>query len=97
MSLNQVEDTDEIKFTPLGKANALLYPLEKSFQTNSDSYDNINIVNVNKAFKIFIDYYSQHSNVKLTSPQEIICLLKKVNAKKSIIPDGIPNKAFQLI
>ncbi|GBM98982.1 hypothetical protein AVEN_182632-1 [Araneus ventricosus] len=97
MGLNQVEVTYDIKFTHLGKANTLLYSLEISFQTNAEPYDNSNIVNANKAIKIFINFPNQHSNVKLTSPQEIIYLLKKANPKKAIITDGIPNKAFQLI
>ncbi|GBO13318.1 hypothetical protein AVEN_85625-1 [Araneus ventricosus] len=93
MGLNQVEDSDDIKFTPLGKANALLYSLEKSFQTNAESYDNINIVNANKAIKIFISFPSQHSNVKRTSPQEII-YLKKINPKKPLYEMGYQIKSF---
>ncbi|GBM90775.1 hypothetical protein AVEN_229453-1 [Araneus ventricosus] len=72
MGLNQVEDTDDIKFTPLGKANALLYSLEKSFQTNAEPYDKISIVNANKAIKIFIHFPSQHSNAPLLNKSSII-------------------------
>ncbi|GBN18876.1 putative RNA-directed DNA polymerase from transposon X-element [Araneus ventricosus] len=90
-------DTDGIKYTPLGKANAFKYSLENSFQTNPEPYDEVHIDEVNRAISRYIDNPKPSSNIKLTSPQEILSFLKKINPRKATGPDGIPNKALQQI
>ncbi|GBM42847.1 putative RNA-directed DNA polymerase from transposon X-element [Araneus ventricosus] len=52
---------------------------------------------VNRAIRRYIDNPKPSSNIKLTSPQEILSFLKKINPRKAIGPDGIPNKALQQI
>ncbi|GBM94616.1 hypothetical protein AVEN_189023-1 [Araneus ventricosus] len=37
------------------------------------------------------------TNIKLTSPQEILSFLKKINPRRATGPDSIPNKALQQI
>ncbi|GBO18646.1 putative RNA-directed DNA polymerase from transposon BS [Araneus ventricosus] len=52
---------------------------------------------VNTAIHRYIDNPKPSSNIKLTSPQEILSFLKKINPRKATGPDGIPNKALQQI
>ncbi|GBN75382.1 putative RNA-directed DNA polymerase from transposon X-element [Araneus ventricosus] len=90
-------DTDGIKYTPLGKANAFTFSLENSFQNNPEPYDGAHIDEVNRAIRRYIDNPKPSSNIKLTSPQEILSLLKRINPRKATGPDGIPNKALKQI
>ncbi|GBO19147.1 hypothetical protein AVEN_210708-1, partial [Araneus ventricosus] len=90
-------DTDGIKYTPLGKANAFKFSLENSFQNNPEPYDGAHIDEVNRAIRRYIDNPKPSSNIKLTSPQEILSLLKRINPRKATGPDGIPNKALKQI
>ncbi|GBM46176.1 putative RNA-directed DNA polymerase from transposon X-element [Araneus ventricosus] len=90
-------ETDGIKYTPLGKSNTFKYSLENSFQTNSEPYDDLHIAEVNRAIRRYIDNPKPSSNIKLTSPQEILSFLKKMNPRKATGPDGIPNEALQQI
>ncbi|GBO40428.1 RNA-directed DNA polymerase from mobile element jockey, partial [Araneus ventricosus] len=52
---------------------------------------------VNRAIRRYIDNPKPSSNIKLTSPQEILSLLKRINPRKATGPDGIPNKALKQI
>ncbi|GBO18446.1 putative RNA-directed DNA polymerase from transposon X-element [Araneus ventricosus] len=90
-------DTDGIKYTPLGKANAFKYSLENSFQTNPEPYDDVHIDEVNRAIRRYINNPKPSSNIKFTSPQEILSFLKRINPRKATGPDGIPNKALKQI
>ncbi|GBO45706.1 putative RNA-directed DNA polymerase from transposon X-element, partial [Araneus ventricosus] len=90
-------DTDGLKYTPLGKANAFKYSLENSFQTNPEPYDNRHISEVNRAVQHFLNSMRNDNNIKLTSPLEIQAIIKKINPKKATGPDGIPNKALKMI
>ncbi|GBN05498.1 putative RNA-directed DNA polymerase from transposon X-element, partial [Araneus ventricosus] len=90
-------DTDGLKYTPLGKANAFKYLLENSFQTNPEPYDNRHISEVNRAVQHFLNSMRNDNNIKLTSPLEIQAIIKKINPKKATGPDGIPNKALKMI
>ncbi|GBO42031.1 putative RNA-directed DNA polymerase from transposon X-element [Araneus ventricosus] len=99
MSLNQEDYSIYIaaRRSPGRKANAFKYSLENSFQTNSEPYDDVHIDEVNRAIHRYIDNPKPSSNIKLTSPQEILSLLKRINPRKATGPDGIPNKALQQI
>ncbi|GBN77702.1 hypothetical protein AVEN_269106-1 [Araneus ventricosus] len=88
-------DTDGIKYTALGKSNAFKYSLENLLQTNPEPYDDAHKDEVNRAIRRYIDNPKHSSNIKLTSPQEILSLLKRINPRKATGPDGIPNKALQ--
>ncbi|GBM95337.1 putative RNA-directed DNA polymerase from transposon X-element, partial [Araneus ventricosus] len=90
-------DTDGLKYTPLGKANAFKYSLENSFQTNPEPYDNRHISEVNRAVQHFLNSMRNDNNIKLSSPLEIQAIIKKINSKKATGPDGIPNKALKMI
>ncbi|GBO31270.1 putative RNA-directed DNA polymerase from transposon X-element [Araneus ventricosus] len=93
IQIPHILDTDGIKYTPLGKANAFKYSLEKSFQTNLEPYDDHHIAEVNRAIRRYIDNPKPNSNIKSISQQEILSFLKKINPRKATGPDGIPNKA----
>ncbi|GBM41653.1 RNA-directed DNA polymerase from mobile element jockey [Araneus ventricosus] len=82
---------------PLGKENASKFSLENSLQTNPEPYDDAHIDEVNRAIRRYIDNPKPSSNIKLTSPQEILSLLKRINPRKATGPDGIPNKALKQI
>ncbi|GBN11497.1 putative RNA-directed DNA polymerase from transposon X-element, partial [Araneus ventricosus] len=90
-------DTDGLKYTPLGKANAFKYSLENSFQTNPEPYNNNHISFVNKKVRNYLAQKKNDNCIKLTSPQEIISITKKINARKATGPDGIPNKALKML
>ncbi|GBO13245.1 RNA-directed DNA polymerase from mobile element jockey [Araneus ventricosus] len=90
-------DTDGFKYTPLGKTNAFKHSLENSFQTNPEPYDDVHIDEVNRAIHRYIDNPKPSSNIKLSSTQEFLSFLKKINPRKATGPDGIPNKALQQI
>ncbi|GBN43926.1 hypothetical protein AVEN_123553-1 [Araneus ventricosus] len=78
-------DTDGIKYTPLGMANAFKYSLENSFQTNPEPYDDAHIDEVNRAIRRYIDNPKPSSNIKLTSPKEILSLLKRINPGRLLV------------
>ncbi|GBM27714.1 hypothetical protein AVEN_25338-1 [Araneus ventricosus] len=85
-------DTNGLKYTPLGKANAIKYSLENSFQTNPDPYDNRHISEVNKAVQHFLNSTRNDNNIKVTSPLEIQAIIKKITLKKTAGPDGVQIK-----
>ncbi|GBN86770.1 hypothetical protein AVEN_179844-1 [Araneus ventricosus] len=68
-------DTDGIKYTRLGKANAFKYSLENSFKTNPELYDDHHIAEDNRAIRRYIDNPKPNSIIKSTSPQEILSFL----------------------
>ncbi|GBM17263.1 putative RNA-directed DNA polymerase from transposon X-element, partial [Araneus ventricosus] len=85
-------DTDGLKYTSLGKANAFKYSIENSFQKNTGPYDNRHISEVNKAVQHFLNSTRNNNNIKLTSPLEIQAIIKKINLKKTAGPEGIQIK-----
>ncbi|KAF8789716.1 putative RNA-directed DNA polymerase like protein [Argiope bruennichi] len=89
--------SDGLKYTPLGKANAFLHSLENSFQVNPEPYCNDQIRGVKIAVNDYFKAPPPPSNPKLTSPKEIIDIIKKLNVKKATGPDGIPNKAIKML
>ncbi|GBN95687.1 hypothetical protein AVEN_204862-1 [Araneus ventricosus] len=75
-------DTDGLKYTPLGKANAFKYSLENSFQTNPEPYDNRHISEVNRAVQHFLNSTRNDNNIKLTYPPRNSSYDQKDQSKK---------------
>ncbi|GBN23224.1 RNA-directed DNA polymerase from mobile element jockey, partial [Araneus ventricosus] len=90
-------DTDGMKYTPLGKANAFRHSLENSFQVNPEPYCNTHISKVNRMVR---RYFANTKNINqpvLITPGEVIQLIKKINTRKATGPDGVPNKALRML
>ncbi|GBO07200.1 RNA-directed DNA polymerase from mobile element jockey [Araneus ventricosus] len=90
-------DTDGIKYTPLGKANAFKHSLENSFQENPEPYCNLHINEVNNSINSYFNNLATFSTPDLISSQEVINLIKKINPRKATGPDGVPNKAIRML
>ncbi|GBL62391.1 putative RNA-directed DNA polymerase from transposon X-element, partial [Araneus ventricosus] len=90
-------DTDGIKYTPLGKANAFKHSLENSFQENPEPYCNLHINEVNNSINSYFNNLATSSTPDLISSQEVINLIKKINPQKATGPDGVPNKAIRML
>ncbi|GBM41919.1 hypothetical protein AVEN_142897-1 [Araneus ventricosus] len=90
-------DTDGIKYTPLGKANAFKHSLENSFQENPEPYCNLHINEVNNSIYCYFNYLVTSSTPDRISSQKVINLIKKINPRKATGPDGVPNKAIRML
>ncbi|GBM34722.1 hypothetical protein AVEN_208883-1 [Araneus ventricosus] len=91
-------DTEGIKYTPLGKANAFKHSLENSFPENPEPYCNLHINEVNNSINsIIFNNLATSSTLDLISSQEVINLIKKINPRKATGPDGVPNKAIKML
>ncbi|GBL88889.1 hypothetical protein AVEN_179781-1 [Araneus ventricosus] len=88
-------DTDEIKYTPLGKANAFKHSLEKSFQENPEPYCNLHINEVNNSINSYFNNLATSSTPDLISSQEVINLIKKINPRKATGPNVSPTKPLE--
>ncbi|KAF8791376.1 hypothetical protein HNY73_006256 [Argiope bruennichi] len=78
-ALPPILDSDGPKYTPLDKADAFLRSLENSFQVNPELYCNNQIKRVKKLINQYFLYPPSQIVPKLTSPQEIIEIIKKIN------------------
>ncbi|GBN39168.1 putative RNA-directed DNA polymerase from transposon X-element, partial [Araneus ventricosus] len=90
-------DTDGMKYTPLGKANAFRHCLENSFQVNPEPYCNSHIKKVNRSISNYFHNIHNTSQPEMVSPQEVISLIKKLNPRKATGPDGVSNKALRML
>ncbi|GBN95680.1 putative RNA-directed DNA polymerase from transposon X-element [Araneus ventricosus] len=90
-------DTDGIKYTPLGKANAFKHSVENFLQENSEPYYNLHINKVNNSVNSYFNNLAISSIPDLISSPEVINLFKKINPRKSTGSDGVPYKAIRML
>ncbi|GBM54379.1 hypothetical protein AVEN_82991-1 [Araneus ventricosus] len=76
-------DTEEIKYTPLGKVNAFKHSLENSFQKNPEPYCNLYINEVNNSINSYFNNFATSSTPDLISSQVVINLIKRINPLKA--------------
>ncbi|GBM83652.1 hypothetical protein AVEN_160819-1 [Araneus ventricosus] len=92
-----IHDTDGINDTPFVKANVFKHILEISFQENPEPYCNLHINDVSNSINSYFNNLRTYSTPDLISSQEVINLIKKINPRKAIGPDGDPNKAVRML
>ncbi|GBO22917.1 hypothetical protein AVEN_190965-1 [Araneus ventricosus] len=97
ISTPPILDTDGIKYTPLGKANAFKHSLENSFQENPEQYCNLHINEVNHSINSYFNNLTASSTTDLVSHQKVINLFKKINSRKATGPDGVFKKAIRIL
>ncbi|GBM58552.1 hypothetical protein AVEN_255332-1 [Araneus ventricosus] len=97
ISIPPILDTDGIKYTPLGKANAFKHSLENSSQENPKPYFNLHINEVNNSVSSYFNNLTKSSTLDLISSQELINLIKKINTHKATGPDDVTNKAIRML
>ncbi|GBM89207.1 putative RNA-directed DNA polymerase from transposon X-element [Araneus ventricosus] len=90
-------DSDGMKYTPLGKANAFRFSLENSFQVNPEPYCNNHIKKVNRSISNYFQKLQIISQLDLVTPQEVIFLIKKLNPRKDTGPYGVSNNALRML
>ncbi|CAL1296039.1 unnamed protein product [Larinioides sclopetarius] len=90
-------DTDGIRYTPLGKADAFRHSLENFFQVNPEPYCNSHINKVNHLVNNYHNHSTQNYQIDPISTDEVITLIKKLNPKKATGPDGISSRALRMI
>ncbi|GBN10163.1 hypothetical protein AVEN_190798-1 [Araneus ventricosus] len=85
-------DTDGVKYTPHGKANAFKYSLGNSFQINPEPYDNRQMAIVHKAVCHHIKNAREYFDVQLTSPRKSPLISRKLIQRKPQVPMVFPTK-----
>ncbi|GBN91498.1 putative RNA-directed DNA polymerase from transposon BS [Araneus ventricosus] len=90
-------DTDVIKYTPLGKANAFKHSPENSFQKNSELYYNFHINAFNNSINSYFNNLAISSTPDLIFSPEVINLIKEINPRKATGSDGVPNKGIRML
>ncbi|GBM98353.1 RNA-directed DNA polymerase from mobile element jockey [Araneus ventricosus] len=90
-------DTDGIKYTSLGKANAFKHSLENSIQENPEPYCNFHINKVNNSINSYFNNLATSSTSDLISSQEVINLIKKIISRKPTGPDVVHNKVIRML
>jgi hypothetical protein len=75
------------------KAEALAHSLEALFQAVNDSSDSGNVEMANEAMRAY--KYAPSREAKLTTPSEVLQVIKGLKFGKALGPNGIPNRVLR--
>ncbi|GFY28788.1 RNA-directed DNA polymerase from mobile element jockey [Trichonephila clavipes] len=79
------------------KVNLLADSLESSFQDNPEPYDDDYIEHVEGKVESYMDRNARRHTAPLTSPQEVMNIIHKLNNKKAPGKDGVKNIALKAL
>lgn len=77
------------------KAEALADSLEKQCTPVYDNVDLDRVNKINKYTRLTLSRDYSHEEIDFATPEEVLAITSKVNAKKASGPDGISNKAIR--
>ncbi|GFU88604.1 putative RNA-directed DNA polymerase from transposon BS [Trichonephila clavipes] len=77
------------------KVNLFADSLESSFQENPEPYDDDFIDHVEEKIENYMDHNARRHTAPLTSPEEVMEIILKLNNKKAPGHDGIKNIALK--